>query len=143
VIARYRKKLEGKRAAIYVGGAFKAAALIRQLRELGLEIVVTGTQTGKKEEYDNLSDMLGEGALLVDDTNPAEIERFLREMRVDVMAGGVKERVLAYKLGVGFIDHNHDRKDGLAGFDGAITFAREVCTTTCSPVWKHARRAGP
>jgi nitrogenase molybdenum-cofactor synthesis protein NifE len=64
-------------------------------------------------------------------------------MKVDVMAGGVKERVLAYKLGVGFIDHNHDRKDGLAGFDGAITFDREVCTTACSPVWKHARRAGP
>ncbi len=35
------------------------------------------------------------------------------------MAGGVKERVLAYKLGIGFVDHNHDRKECLAGFDGA------------------------
>jgi nitrogenase molybdenum-cofactor synthesis protein NifE len=141
LIDRYREKMAGKRAAIYVGGAFKAAALIRQLRELGVEIVVTGTQTGKKEEYENLSGMLGDGALLVDDTNPAEIEKFLREMKVDVMAGGVKERVLAYKLGVGFIDHNHDRKDGLAGFDGAVRFAKEVCTTACSPVWKHLKKS--
>ena len=52
VIEQYRKKLAGKRAAIYVGGAYKAVAIIRQLKELGMEIVLTGTQTGKKEEYD-------------------------------------------------------------------------------------------
>lgn len=138
-IERYRKKLAGKRAAIYVGGAYKAIAIIRQLRELGMEIVLTGTQTGKKEEYVSISSLLDPGAVVVDDTNPAEIERFLTEMNVDVMAGGVKERVLAYKLGVGFVDHNHDRKECLAGFDGAVNFAREVYITTCSPVWKHIR----
>ena len=139
IIERYRSMLAGKRAAIYVGGAYKAAALIRQLKQLGIEIVVTGTQTGKKEEYESLSNMLSEGAVIVDDTNPAEIEKFLKGMSVDIMAGGVKERVLAYKLGVGFIDHNHDRKECLAGFEGAVMFAREVATTACSPVWKHLK----
>ena len=61
---------------------------------------------------------------MVDDTNPAEIERFLLEMKVDVMAGGVKERVLAYKLGVGFVDHNHDRKE----LPGRIRRGGHVCT---------------
>jgi nitrogenase molybdenum-cofactor synthesis protein NifE len=139
-IEHYRKKLTGKRAAIYVGGAYKAAALIRQLKELGVEIAVTGTQTGKKEEYEHLSSLLSDGAILVDDTNPAEIERFLREMQIDIMAGGVKERVLAYKLGVGFVDHNHDRKECLAGFEGAVTFAEEVYKTACSPVWKSLKK---
>ncbi|MCD1294294.1 nitrogenase iron-molybdenum cofactor biosynthesis protein NifE [Methanocella sp. CWC-04] len=139
VIEKYRKKLAGKRAAIYVGGAFKAAAIIRQLKELDVEIVLTGTQTGKKEEYENLSGMLSEGTVIIDDANPAELERFLREKDVDFMAGGVKERFLAYKLGVGFVDHNHDRKDCLAGFEGAVKFAREVHTTACSPVWKHLK----
>jgi len=138
-IERYRQKLAGKRAAIYVGGAYKAVAIIRQLRELGMEIAITGTQTGKKEEYATISGMLDEGAIVVDDANPAEIEKFLLEKKVDVMAGGVKERVLAYKLGIGFVDHNHDRKECLAGFEGAVTFAREVYVTTCSPVWKHLR----
>ncbi len=142
VLRNYRKKLAGKRAAIYVGGAFKAVAIIRQLRELGMEIVLTGTQTGKKEEYDTLSSLLDPGTIIIDDANPAELEKFLLEKNVDVMAGGVKERVLAYKLGIGFVDHNHDRKDGLAGFDGAVRFAREVCVTTCSPVWSQLKKTG-
>ena len=143
VIAKYRKKLAGKRAAIYVGGAYKAVAIIRQLKELGMEIVLTGTQTGKKEEYDDISGMLDANAVIIDDANPAEIEKFLLEKRVDVMAGGVKERVLAYKLGIGFVDHNHDRKECLAGFEGALTFAREVYVTTCSPVWKQLKQTLP
>jgi nitrogenase molybdenum-cofactor synthesis protein NifE len=140
VISQYRKKLTGKRAAIYVGGAYKAVAIIRQLKELRMEIVLTGTQTGKKEEYDDISGMLDENAVIIDDANPAELEKFLIEKHVDVMAGGVKERVLAYKLGIGFVDHNHDRKECLAGFDGALTFAHEVYVTTCSPVWKQLKR---
>jgi nitrogenase molybdenum-cofactor synthesis protein NifE len=136
IIKQYRMKLAGKRAAIYVGGAYKAVAIIRQLKELGMEIVLTGTQTGKKEEYDDISGMLDKNAVIIDDANPAELEKFLLEKHVDVMAGGVKERVLAYKLGIGFVDHNHDRKECLAGFDGALTFAHEVYVTTCSPVWK-------
>ena len=142
VLQKYRKKLAGKRAAIYVGGAFKAVAIIRQLKELGMEIVLTGTQTGKKEEYDNLSTLLDPGTIIIDDANPAELEKFLLEKNVDVMAGGVKERVLAYKLGIGFVDHNHDRKDGLAGFDGAVRFAREVYVTTCTPVWSQLKATG-
>ena len=140
VIAKYREKLTGKRAAIYVGGAFKALAIIRQLQELGMEVMFTGTQTGKPEDYEQIGAIVSEGTIVIDDANPAEIERFLLEKEVDMMAGGVKERFLAHKLGVGFVDHNHDRKDGLAGFDGAIRFAREVYATTCSPVWERVKK---
>lgn len=139
----YRSRLSGKRAAIYVGGAFKAAALIRQLKDLGMDVVFIGTQTGKQEEYDTISTMLDEGTIIIDDANPAELEKFLLEKQVDVLAGGVKERVLAFKLGIGFVDHNHDRKDRLSGFEGAVKFAREVYKTTCSPVWKHIRSPIP
>ena len=140
VIAKYREKLAGKRAAIYVGGAFKALAIIRQLQELGMEVMFTGTQTGKPEDYEQIGAIVSEGTVVIDDANPAEIERFLLEKDVDMMAGGVKERFLAHKLGVGFVDHNHDRKDGLAGFEGAIRFAREVYATTCSPVWERVKK---
>jgi nitrogenase molybdenum-cofactor synthesis protein NifE len=139
VIQYYRQKLTGKRAAIYVGGAYKALAIIRQLRELGMEIVFCGTQTGRPDDYEQIHGMLQPGSVIADDANPAEIERFLIEKKVDLMAGGIKERVLAYKLGIGFVDHNHDRKDCLAGFDGAVNFAHEVFVTACSPVWKSIR----
>ena len=69
---------------------------------------------------------------------------FLEEKDVDLFIGGVKERPIAYKLGVGFCDHNHERKEALAGFDGMVNFAREVHATVMSPVWALTpRRARP
>jgi nitrogenase molybdenum-cofactor synthesis protein NifE len=62
---------------------------------------------------------------------------------VDLFIGGVKERPVAFKLGIGFCDHNHERKIGLAGFEGCAAFAREVHATVTSPVWSLVpRRAG-
>ncbi|HCY86543.1 MAG TPA: nitrogenase iron-molybdenum cofactor biosynthesis protein NifE, partial [Desulfobacteraceae bacterium] len=46
-----------------------------------------------------------------------------------------KERPIAYKLGIGFCDHNHERKIPLAGFEGMANFAREVHETVTSPIW--------
>ena len=75
----YRKKLEGKKAAIYVGGGFKAISLIRQFNEMGIETVVVGTQTGKKEDYEMIASLVGENTVILDDANPAELETFMKE----------------------------------------------------------------
>jgi nitrogenase molybdenum-cofactor synthesis protein NifE len=53
----------------------------------------------------------------------------------DLLVAGVKERFLAYKLGVAFCDFNHDRTATFEGFDGIVNFAREVDITINSPVW--------
>ena len=55
---------------------------------------------------------------------------------VDIFVGGVKERPIAFKMGIGFCDHNHERKIPLAGFAGMLQFAREVHTSVTSPVWQ-------
>jgi nitrogenase molybdenum-cofactor synthesis protein NifE len=129
---------KGKKAALYVGGAFKAMSLIKALRLLGIQTVLAGTQTGNKEEYEALKALCDDGTVIVDDSNPVELSKFLIEKRADLFIGGVKERPLAYKLGIGFCDHNHERKIGLAGFEGMVSFAREVSATVSSPVWKFA-----
>jgi nitrogenase molybdenum-cofactor synthesis protein NifE len=135
-IARYRAKLEGRKAAVYVGGAFKAFSLVRALRQLGMDTVMVGSQTGLREDYEELRQLCDEGTIIADDSNPLELSSFLQEKRVDLFIGGVKERPIAYKLGVGFCDHNHERKMPLAGFTGMLNFAREVHNTVCSPVWR-------
>jgi nitrogenase molybdenum-cofactor synthesis protein NifE len=75
-----------------------------------------------------------------------EIARFVQETGADLLIGGVKERPIAFKLGLAFVDHNHERKTPLAGFEGALNFAHEVYASVCSPVWKlhpgPARRGG-
>ena len=124
-----------------MGGGFKAVSLIRQFREVGMEVVMVGSQTGRKEEYALMNDLVQEGAVILDDANPAELERFLLEQGADLLVGGVKERPLAYKLGRAFLDHNHDRKHPLSGYVGALNFAKEVYSSICSPVWRHLGEA--
>lgn len=136
----FRRDLEGTKAAIYVGGAFKAHSLIKALRHLGMQTVVVGSQTGNKDDYTRLQQLCDPGTIIVDDSNPVELSRFVLEKKADLLIGGVKERPIAYKLGVAFCDHNHERKIPLAGFEGMIHFAREVHGSVTSPVWKLALR---
>jgi len=138
-LMKYRAALQGKKAAIYVGGSFKAFSLVKAFRHLGMQVVMVGSQTGTKEEYRELAEITDPGTIIVDDANPLELTSFLEEKKVDIFVGGVKERPIAYKLGVGFCDHNHERKEALAGFDGMLNFAREVYSSVMSPVWRFTR----
>lgn len=142
VIQNYRKKLAGKKAAIYVGGGFKAISLIKQFKEIGIDVVMIGTQTGRREEYETINDLVNDGTVILDDANPSELEKFMMEKGAHLLVGGVKERPLAYKLGIAFIDHNHNRKQPLSGFAGAVNFAREVYSTVFSPVWDYIDSRG-
>lgn len=136
---KYRKNLEGKKAAIYVGGGFKAISLIRQFHSMGMKTVVVGTQTGKKEDYEIITNLAGEDAVILDDANPAELERFMKEKEADILVGGVKERPLAYKLGIAFCDHNHERKHPLNGFEGVVNFIKEINGSMNNPVWDYIK----
>lgn len=142
-LQQFRNDLEGKKVAIYVGGAFKAFSLIKAFRHLGMKVVMVGSQTGTKEDYAELAEITDAGTIIVDDTNPLELAAFIKEQDVDLFVGGVKERPIAYKLGVAFCDHNHERKEALEGFIGMYNFAKEVHASAMSPVWNFApRRAG-
>lgn len=135
VLAQSRVRLAGKKAAVYVGGGFKAISLIKALRHLGIRTVVVGSQTGSTDDYETIKRIADPGTIVVDDSNPVELARFCRETGADVFLGGVKERPLAYKLGMAFVDHNHERKTPLAGFVGMANFAKEVEESVLSPVW--------
>ncbi len=139
-LQHYRQALRGKKAAIYVGGAFKAFSLIKAFRLLEMQVVLVGSQTGTTEDYEELAEICDDGTIIVDDSNPLELSTFLQEQEVDIFVGGVKERPIAYKLGVGFCDHNHERKEPLEGFVGMLNFAKEVYTTVMSPVWRFLPR---
>jgi nitrogenase molybdenum-cofactor synthesis protein NifE len=135
-LLKYKETLNGKRAAIYVGGAFKLFSLLKALELIGIHTVVAGSQTGNQDDYARLKEICDAGTIIVDDSNPVELAKFVQEKSVDLLIGGVKERPIAYKLGIGFCDHNHERKIALAGFVGMLNFAKEVYATVTSPVWK-------
>lgn len=130
-----KKDLAGMGAAIYVGGSFKARSLVKALRHLGVATRVVGSQTGKKNDYEELVRLCDSNTIMVDDSNPGELSRFVKETKCRIFIGGVKERPIAYKLGLAFCDHNHERKIPLAGFEGMINFALEIHRSATNPVW--------
>ncbi len=142
VIDSYKARLRGKRAAIYVGGGFKAISLIRQFNALGMKTVMVGTQTGTPEEYEIIRQIADSDTVILDDANPAELESFMKEKDVDILVGGVKERPLAYKLGIAFCDHNHERRHALAGYEGVLNFVREIDSSINSPIWEYVGGRG-
>jgi nitrogenase molybdenum-cofactor synthesis protein NifE len=139
-LEKYRVALKGKKAAIYVGGAFKAISLVKALRLIGVQTVVVGSQTGGADDYALLQKLCDEGTYIVDDSNPLELSFMVQETGADIFIGGVKERPIAYKIGIGFCDHNHERKLALAGYEGMLNFAEEVYASALSPVWKYIRK---
>jgi len=139
-LAEIRRDLAGKKAAVYVGGSFKAFSLVKAFRHLGMEVAIVGSQTGTEEDYRELAAICAPGTIVVDDANPLELSAFIREKDVDVFVGGVKERPIAFKLGVGFCDHNHERKIALEGFAGMLNFAKEIHASVMSPIWRFVPR---
>jgi nitrogenase molybdenum-cofactor synthesis protein NifE len=139
LLKEYKEKLEGRKAAIYVGGSFKAISLIKALRLIGVKTVVVGSQTGTNDEYEIIKQICDDDTIIVDDSNPVELSAFVKETGADIFIGGVKERPIAYKIGIGFCDHNHERKEALAGYEGMLNFAKEIYATAMSPVWKFTK----
>jgi nitrogenase molybdenum-cofactor synthesis protein NifE len=86
-----------------------------------------------------LRQLASPGTVILDDANPAELERFMKTHGADILVGGVKERPLAYKLGIAFCDHNHERKHALAGYEGVLNFTREIYQSMMSPVFSHIK----
>lgn len=138
VIEFYKKRLAGKKAAIFLGGTYKVISLIKQLNELGVRTVLCGSQNGNAEDYKTIRDLADEGVVILNDASPFELEKYVREQAADIFIGGVKERTLALKMGVAFVDFNHDRKYPLTTYEGIINLAKELDLTSNSPVWKWA-----
>jgi nitrogenase molybdenum-cofactor synthesis protein NifE len=135
-IEHHRARVSGRKAAIYMGGAAKAVSLVRAFLELGMDVVIIGTQTGDRDDYQKIACIVRDGTVIIDDANPLELKELLIKQKADLLVAGVKERFLAYKLGIAFCDFNHDRTVSFEGFAGMVNFAREVDITLNSPVWQ-------
>ncbi len=131
-----RARVTGKKAAIYMGGAAKAVSLVRAFQDLGMEVVIIGTQTGSRDDYQNIAYIVKDGTVIIDDANPLELSELLVRQKADLLVAGVKERFLAYKMKIAFCDFNHDRTVNFEGYEGMKNFAHEVCVSIDSPVWQ-------
>jgi nitrogenase molybdenum-iron protein alpha chain len=137
-LAYYRERLSGKRVFIYQG-APRAWHWIEMFRELGMETVAAATTFGHNDDYEKIMERIQDGGLMIDNPNVLELEEVLEVFKPDLFVSGNKEKYLAYKMGVPFVNgHTYDTGP-YAGFVGMINFARDIDKALSSSVWTMLR----
>lgn len=125
-VENYKAKVAGKRAAVYLNGASKAASLIKVLKELGIETVIVGVRDGDWVDRQRIRNLIGSDAVDLDQVDPSDLRKLLIKAGVGLIIPGIKEQFAACKLGIPFCDICHDRTSIFEGFDGMVNFAREI-----------------
>jgi nitrogenase molybdenum-cofactor synthesis protein NifE len=133
-VAPHRARLEGKRAVLFTGGV-KTWSMVNALRELGVEILAAGTQNSTLEDFHRMKALMHRDAGIIEDTSTAGLLAVLREKMPDLVVAGGKTKFLALKTRTPFLDINHGRAHPYAGYEGMVTFARQLDLTVNNPVW--------
>jgi nitrogenase molybdenum-cofactor synthesis protein NifE len=133
-LAPYRARLEGKRAVLFTGGV-KTWSMVNALAELGVEILAAGTQNSTLEDFHRMKSLMREDAGIIEDTSTAGLLAVMREKLPDLIVAGGKTKFLALKTRTPFLDINHGRSHPYAGYQGMLTFARQLDLTVNNPIW--------
>ena len=133
-IAPYRTRLQGKRAVLFTGGV-KTWSMVNALRELGVEILAAGTQNSTLEDFYRMKGLMHKDARIIEDTSTAGLLAVMREKMPDLIVAGGKTKFLALKTKTPFLDINHGRSHPYAGYEGMVTFARQLDMTVNNPIW--------
>lgn len=135
VIAKYKPRLEGKKVMLYVGG-LRPRHVIGAYEDLGMEVIGTGYEFAHDDDYERTKHEVGNATLIYDDVNEYELEAFVKKLKPDLVASGVKEKYVFQKMGLPFRQmHSWDYSGPYHGFDAFAIFARDIDMAVNSPVW--------
>lgn len=86
--------------------------------------------------YEGMNFAMKDGAVIVDDLNHFETEEFIKLLKPDIVASGIKDKYVVQKMGIPCRQlHSYDYSGPYAGFNGAIRFAEDVSMAFSSPTW--------
>lgn len=138
----YREKLKGKKALLYTGGV-KSWSIVSALQDLGMQVVASGTRKSTEEDKARIRELMGNDAILLDETSPRNLLDVAYQYKADVMIAGGRNMYTAYKARMPFVEVNQEREHAFAGFKGMVTLAQQLCLTLESPIWQQARSPAP
>ncbi len=141
-LAPYRARLEGKRAVLFTGGV-KTWSMVNALRELGVEILAAGTQNSTLEDFYRMKGLMHKDARIIEDTSTAGLLEVMKEKMPDLIVAGGKTKFLALKTKTPFLDINHGRSHPYAGYEGMVTFAKQLDLTVNNPIWPVLNASAP
>ena len=135
--------LSGKRALLYTGGV-KAWSVVSALQDLGMEVVATSTRKSTEDDKAKIRELMGENTRMLDESQgPRALIDMVHETETDVLIAGGRNMYTALKARLPFLHINQEREHAYAGYEGMITFARQLAQTIESPIWDAVRRPAP
>jgi nitrogenase molybdenum-cofactor synthesis protein NifE len=141
-LAPYRARLEGKRAVLFTGGV-KTWSMVNALNELGVEILAAGTQNSTLEDFYRMKALMHKDARIIEDTSTAGLLSVMYDKLPDLIVAGGKTKFLALKTKTSFLDINHGRSHPYAGYEGMVTFAKQLDLTVNNPIWPTLHAKAP
>ena len=135
VLAKYKPRLEGKKIMLYVGG-LRPRHVSDAYGDLGMQVTATGYEFAHADDYQRTTEYIKDGTLVYDDASEFELEKFIQNIRPDLVGSGIKEKYGTQKLGVPFRQmHSWDYSGPYHGYDGFAVFARDMDLAINNPVW--------
>ena len=134
-LAKYKPGLTGKQVMLYVGG-LRPRHTIGAYEDLGMEIIGTGYEFGHNDDYRRTYPEMKDGTVIYDDVTAYEFEEFVKAMKPDLVASGIKEKYVFQKMGLPFRQmHSWDYSGPYHGWSGFKIFARDMDMALNSPTW--------
>jgi nitrogenase molybdenum-iron protein alpha chain len=136
VIAEYRPRLEGKRVMLYVGG-LRPRHTVGAYEDLGMKVIGSGYEFAHNDDYERTHPEMPEATVIYDDASEHELEKFVQELKPDLVGSGIKEKYLFQKMGLPFRQmHSWDYSGPYHAYKGFPIFARDIDMAINSPTWK-------
>jgi nitrogenase vanadium-cofactor synthesis protein VnfE len=138
----WRRRLMGRRALVFSGGV-KSWSAVSALQDLGMTVVATGTEKSTEEDRARIRDLMGDNARMIDDNDQGALMATCREFHADILIAGGRYLQASLKCGIPFLDINHERDFGYAGYTGIVELARQLSYAIENPIWPRIHRPAP
>jgi len=87
-------------------------------------------------QYNGMRFDMKEGSIIIDDMNHFETEEFIKILKPDLFASGIKDKYVIQKMGINSKQiHSYDYSGPYDGFNGAVQFAKDISMGFVSPTW--------
>jgi nitrogenase molybdenum-iron cofactor biosynthesis protein NifE len=141
-LAPLRARLAGKRVLIFTGG-YKSWSVVSAMQDLGMVVVATGTEKSTEEDKARIRALMGPEARMISDNDQTALIQTYHACGADILIAGDRYIYPMLKSRIPFLDIDHVRRIGYAGYDGLVELARNIDHAVHSPVWAAVRDAPP
>ena len=136
VIEEFRPRLEGKKVMLYVGG-LRPRHTVSAYEDLGMVVVGSGYEFAHNDDYERTAPEMPDATVIYDDASEYELEKFVEELKPDLVGSGIKEKYVFQKMGLPFRQmHSWDYSGPYHAYNGFPVFARDIDMAINSPTWK-------